>query len=89
MLAGSSARSSSNPNGHNCFTFAKMMLRDLNDPFVELPEDGLETWIGSATSRYLVDKQLISRKWYKSPIFLLSFGFLTGIIVAYFLLKTF
>ena len=89
VLAGSSARSSSNPNGHNCFTFAKMMLRDLNDPFVELPEDGLETWIGSATSRYLVDKQLRSRKWYKSPSFLLSFGFLTGIIVAYFLLKTF
>ena len=89
VLAGSSARSSSNPNGHNCFTFAKMMLRNLNDPFVELPEDGLETWVGSATSRYLVDKQLRSRKWYKSPSFLLSFGFLTGIIVAYFLLKTF
>lgn len=89
VLARSSASSSSNPNGHNCFTFAKMMLRDLNDPFVELPEDGLETWIGSATSRYLVDKQLRSRKWYKSPSFLLIFGFLTGIVVAYFLLKTF
>lgn len=89
VLAGSSASSSSNPNGHNCFTFAKMMLRDLNDPFVELPEDGLETWIGSATSRYLVDKQLRSKKWYKSSSFLLIFGFLTGIVVAYFLLKTF
>lgn len=89
VLAGSSASSSSNPNGHNCFTLAKMMLRDLNDPFVELLEDGLATWIGSATSRYLVDKQLRSRKWYKSPSFLLIFGFLTGIVVAYFLLKTF
>ena len=88
VLAGSSARSSSNPTGHNCFTFAKMMLRDLNDRFIELPEDGLGTWIGSATSRYLVDKQLTSRKWYKTPSFLLMFGFLTGVVVAYFLFKT-
>ena len=88
VLAGSSARSSSNPTGHNCFTFAKMVLRDLNDPYIELPDDGLETWIGSATSRYLVDKQLTSRKWYKAPSFLLMFGFLTGVVVAYFLFKT-
>lgn len=87
VLAGSSARSSSNPTGHNCFTFAKMMLRGLNDRFIELPEDGLETWIGSATSRYLVDKQLTRRKWYKTPSFLLMFGFLAGIVVAYFLFK--
>ena len=89
VLAGSSARSSSNPTGHNCFTSTKMMLRDLNDPFIELPEDGLETWIGSATSRYLVDKQLTSRKWYKTSSFQLMFGFLAGIVVAYFLFKTF
>ena len=88
VLAGSSARSSSNPTGHNCFTFAKMMLRDLNDPYIELPEDGLGTWIGSATSRYLVDKQLTSRKWYKAPSFHLMFGFLAGVVVAYFLFKT-
>ena len=89
VLAGSSARSSSNPTGHNCFTFAKMMLRDLNDPFIELPEAGLETWIASATSRYLVDKHLPSRRWYSAPSFLLMFGFLAGIVVAYFLFKTF
>ena len=88
VLAGSSARSSSSPTGHNCFTFAKMMLRDLNDPYIELPEDGLGTWIGSATSRYLVDKQLTSRKWYNTPSFLLMFGFLAGVVVAYFLFKT-
>lgn len=89
VLAGSSARSSSNSTGHNCFTFAKMVLRDLNDPFIELPEDGLETWIGSATSRYLVDKQFTSRKWYKTSSFLLMIGFLAGVVVAYILLKAF
>ena len=89
VLAGSSATSSSNPTGHNCFTFAKMMLRDLNDPYIELLEDGLETWIGSATSRYLVDRQLRSRKWYETPSFVLKFGFLAGTVVAYFLFKTF
>ena len=86
VLAGSSATSSSNSTGHNCFTFAKMMLRELNDTYIELPEDGLETWIGSATSRYLVDKQqLRSRKWYETPSFVLIVGFLAGLVVAYFL----
>ena len=78
----------SNPTGHNCSTFAKMMLRDLNDPYIELPEDGLGTWIGSATSRYLVDKQLRSGKWYKTQSFSLMFWFLAGIGAAYFLFKT-
>ena len=89
VLARSSARSSSNPTGHNCFTFAKMILRDLNDPHIKLPEDGLETWISSATSRYLVDKQLTSRKWYKTTSLLLMFGFLASIVVAYLLYNTF
>lgn len=75
--------------GHNCFTFAKMMLHDLNDPFIQLPERRLDNWIGSATSRYLVDKQLRSQKWYKNPCFVLIFGFLAGIAVAYFPFKTF
>ena len=66
-----------------------MVLRDLNDRFIELPEDGLETWIGSASSRYLVDKQFASRKWYKTSSFLLMFGLLAGVVVAYFLLKAF
>ncbi|KAL9983536.1 hypothetical protein ACROYT_G005722 [Oculina patagonica] len=90
VLAGSSAKSSSNTTGHNCFTFAKMMLRDLNDVYIELPDDGLETWIiGSATSRYLVDKQLTRRKWYETSSFQLTVGFLVGLLVAFFLLKAF
>lgn len=89
VVAGSSAKSSSNPTGHNCFTFAKMMLRDLNDVYIELPEDGLETWIGSATSRYLVDKRLARRKWYEKSSFQLMFGFLVGVVVAFFLPKAF
>lgn len=89
LSAESSALLSSNTTGHNCFTFAKMMLHDLNDPFIQLPEHGLDTWIGSATSRYLVDKQLRSQKWYKKPSFVLILGFLAGIGVAYFKFKTF
>ena len=89
VLAGSSATSSSNPTGHNCFTFAKKMLRDLNDPYIELPEDGLDTWICSATSRYLIDKQFRNRKWYEKSSFHLMFGFLFGVVVAFFLLKAF
>lgn len=90
LLAGSSATSSSNSTGHNCFTFAKMMLRDLNDVFISLPEDRLETWIGSATSRYLVDiKQLTNRKWYETSSFLLMFGFLAGVLIAFFLPRAF
>ena len=89
LLAGSSATSSSNSTGHNCFTFAKMMLRDLNDVFISLPEDRLETWIGSATSRYLVDKQFTNRKWYETSSFLLMFGFLAGVLIAFFLPRAF
>ena len=57
MLAGSSATSSSNPTGHNCFTFAKKVLHDLRDDYIEIPEKTLDKWMYSATSRYLVDKQ--------------------------------
>lgn len=89
LSAEGSALLSSNTTGHNCFTFAKMMLHDLNDPFIQLPEHSLDAWIGSATSRYLVDKQLRSQKWYKKPSFVLTLGFLAGIVVAYFTLKTF
>lgn len=88
VLAKGSAISSSNETGHNCFTFAKMILRDLNDVFIELPDDGLETWIVSATSRYLVDKQFLkSRKWYRTPwsqqmLSFLTVGVVAGVVVS-------
>lgn len=57
VLALSSAKSKSNFIGHNCFTFAKMMLLNLKYAFIQMPEDRIETWICSATSRFLVDNQ--------------------------------
>lgn len=88
VFAEGAAELTGNPTGHNCFTFAKKMLRDLNDPIIELPEDDLKTWIVSATSGYLHDKQSRSRKWYKKPSFPLMLLFLAVIVVAYFLFKT-
>ena len=90
ILGDNSVLAGSNSTGHNCFTFAKMILRNLNDAYIELPEDGLDTWIGSATSRYLVDKQIKTRKWYEKSSFQLMFVFfLAGAVVAFFLLKAF
>ena len=33
---------------HNCFTFAKMMLHDLNKGYIHVPGDKVKEWIGSA-----------------------------------------
>lgn len=88
VFAEGAAELTGNPTGHNCFTFAKKMLRDLNDPIIKLPGDDLKTWIVSATSGYLHDKQSRSRKWYKKPSFPLMLLFLASIVVAYFLFKT-
>lgn len=88
VFAEGAAELTGNPTGHNCFTFAKKMLRDLNDPIIKLPGDDLKTWIVSATSGYLRDKQSRSRKWYKKPSFPLMLLFLASIVVAYFLFKT-
>ena len=87
VLAGSSASSSSNPTGHNCFTFATMILRDLNDESIELPQDRLETWIGAATSRFLVEKQ--SRKWYRESWSQLMFAIAIAGVVFALLFKAF
>jgi hypothetical protein len=81
-LAASSAASSRNRTGHNCFTFAREMLCDLNDEYINLPEDTLGTWIYSATSRFLVDKQFNNR-WWKASRFFLMFTFLAGVASAY------
>ncbi len=56
-LASSLATASSIPAGHNCFTFAKKMLHDLNDEYVQVPGDKVDEWIVSASSRFLVDNQ--------------------------------
>lgn len=87
VAALSSGKSSSNPTGHNCFTFAKKMLRDLDDVHIQLPEDSLETWLFSATSRYLTDKRLLNRKWYEKPGYQMMAAFILGIVVAVALLK--
>jgi hypothetical protein len=84
-LAASSATLSNNSTGHNCFTFARMILLDLKDENIGIPEDTLEEWIGSITSRYLVDKQY-NNEWWKVTRFPL-FTFLAGAAIAYSFLK--
>ncbi len=81
-LAASSATSSRNPTGHNCFTFARKMLRDLNDEYISVPDDTLGKWIYSATSRVLVDKKF-NKKWWKASRLPLMFTFLAGVVSAY------
>lgn len=86
VLAEGAARFTGNPTGHNCFTFAKKMLHDLNDSFIKLTKNDLSTWIMSATSGYLVDRH---QTWYKKLSFPLMLLFaLAVIVVAYFLFKT-
>ena len=82
-LAASSAASSSNTINHNCFTFARMILHNLNDKYIRVPEDTLDKWIGSAASRFLVDKQFNKSR--KTSIFalVLALGFLVGVATAY------
>ncbi|XP_078367949.1 uncharacterized protein LOC144651811 [Oculina patagonica] len=76
VLAELSADSTDNLTGHNCFTFAKKMLYDLNDDNIQLPEDSLEKLI-SITSRTLDNGQS-----YGSLILILS-----GVIVGFVLCK--
>ncbi|CAB4038209.1 periodic tryptophan 1 homolog, partial [Paramuricea clavata] len=85
-LAVSSATLSNNPTGHNCFSFARMILRDLKDENIGIPEYTLEEWVGSITSRHLVDKQY-NNEWWKEPRFPLFTAFLTGAAIAYLILK--
>ena len=88
MLAGSSARSSSKSTGHNCFTFAKMVLHCLPDDYIEIPENKLDTWIYSATSRYLVDNQPNNQR-LDMLGFRGIFMFVAGVVTAVFLFKLF
>ena len=87
-LAASSATSSSKDIGHNCFTFARTMLRDLNDEYIMIPEDTLDKWIVSSASRYLGEKQVNNKSWKPTTFALvLALVFLTGIITAFFIPK--
>ena len=88
MLAGSPARASSKFTGHNCFTFSRMVLHDLHDDYIEIQENTLDTWIYSATSRYLVDKQPNNQR---SDMlgFHGIFMFVAGVLTAAFLFKLF
>ena len=87
-LAASSASSISKDTGHNCFTFARTMLHDLNDEYIMIPEDTLDKWICSPTSRFLVEKQFDYKSW-KTPTSasVLALAFLAGVITAYYIPK--
>ena len=81
MLAAASATSSSTSTGHNCFTFARTVLLGLKEESIQIPEGTLGKWIGSITSRYLVDKQFKNESWQMSCFLLMSF--LAGAVSAY------
>ena len=85
-LAASSATASSKPTGHNCFTFARMMLRELDDEYIKVPGDSLDKWIYSASSRVLVDKKF-NAKWWKASRLPLMFTYIAGVVTAYVFLK--
>ena len=75
------AHSSKCPPGHNCFTLAKMLLDNLNDDYIVVPQDTLGTWVLSATSRNLPDK-LLDEQWWDGVQFALL-TLLTLAVIAY------
>ena len=85
-LAASSASLSSNTTGHNCFTFARMMLHDLNDENIQIPQDKLADWVFSATSRFLVDNQSNGRLWFVGSVLV---ALLVGVVIGILLQKYF
>ena len=81
-----SSRSSRNTFvGYNSFTFARMMLRDLDDEYIEIPQATLGNWIVSATSRNLRDKLLDKQWWTWFAILGLGSGI---VIIAFLFLET-
>ena len=56
-LATASANLLGHTTGHNCFTFAKMMLHDLNEKHIQVQGDKVDEWIVSAASQFLVDNR--------------------------------
>ena len=80
-LARSKAAVKGKDTGHNCFTFARKMLRDLNDEYMKLPKDSLGDWICAASSRYIVDKQVNNQRW--ETLRFEVFIFLAGAVTAF------
>ncbi|CAB4035170.1 Hypothetical predicted protein [Paramuricea clavata] len=68
------------PPEFNPFTLARMMVHDLNDENIEIPEleDTLEEWIFSIQ---------YNNKWWKLSRFSLMFTFVAGSVIAYSFLK--
>jgi hypothetical protein len=58
-------KASSRDVGHNCFTWAKEKLFDLNLEHIQLPALGIKEWVISATSTLLPDATRYS--WYQRP----------------------
>ena len=65
-----------------------MVLHSLPDDYIVIPEDTLDKWIYSATSRYLVDKQPINPR-LNMLGFRGIFMFVAGVVIAVFLFKLF
>ena len=86
ILAASSSVFTTNRTGHNSFTFARMILRDLNDEYeyIRIPQDTLDKWIYSASSGFLVDKQFENkpRKIFGRLVLALSFLAATAYIIS-------
>ena len=78
-LATVSANILGNPTGHNCFTFAKMMLHKLNEKHIQVQGDEVDEWIISAASHFLVD----NHRNVGLRMYMLRFGlFVTGGVTA-------
>ena len=82
MLALSSALSSGNQTGHNCFTFARMVLHELPDDYIKIPNDTLGKWTYYATSRYLGDEKRSDMLGFGGVLF-----FFAAVVTCAFLLK--
>ena len=82
VLAYSSAKSSSNEPGHNCYTFCRTTLNDLEDKRIQLPKQRLEDWAFTAASRYLPDyEKKTSIAFTSSLILALGVGGVVGFVL--------
>ena len=63
-----------------------MMLHDVNDENIQIPQDKLADWVYSAASRFLVDEQSNGRLWFVGCVLV---GLLVGVVVGIQLQKCF
>ena len=84
VLAWSSATSSSDQPGHNCYTFGRTVLNDLEDNRIQLPKQRLQDWVFTAASRYLPDHQKKTSIEFTSSL-IVAFGVVA--VLAFFLGK--